>query len=192
MSSIKTQVALLELRSVFNVLAADVEEALAYGRSTPTDFAKRSLFRTYFVQIEGFTTQFRRAAEAIASERTTLLTAEDRVLLPDQKAYLNDRGVARKLESFQPTLPAILFSMRCFGKAHGLVFEPELGGVGYASFKKLVKLRNSLTHPKSASDLALSDEQAAFALEAATWWKKTVLDLMERCRVPQQEWLDSS
>lgn len=58
--------------------------------------------------------------------------------------------------------------MRCFGKTPGLVFEPELGGVGYASFRKFVKLRNSLTHPKSASDLALSDEQAAFALEAAT------------------------
>lgn len=56
MSSIKTQAALLKLRSVFNILAADVEEALAYGRSTPTDFAKRSLFRTYFVQIEGLTT----------------------------------------------------------------------------------------------------------------------------------------
>jgi hypothetical protein len=82
--------------------------------------------------------------------------------------------------------------MRCFGKAHGLVFEPELGGVGYASFKKFVKLRNSLTHPKSASDLALSDEQATFALEAATWWKQTVLDLMERCRVPQSEWFGTS
>lgn len=177
-----------DMKAIFAVLASDVESALAHGRSDPTAFAQRTLFRTYFAQIEGLCCQFRRIALACAEQDSKLLTAEEIMLLREQKYSLNKKGVPVPAAEYNKLLPSMLFSMRCYAKVHGKSFEPDTSVNGWKAMQEFVQVRNGLEHPKSLADLELVDDQLASAVEAAKWWKATVLQLFDVCREADDYW----
>ena len=177
-----------ELKKVFGILAADVEEARRYGQSNPSAFAHRTLFRTYFALIEGLSFQFRRVALACAEAKPGLLTPEEMSLLKEEKYKLNDKGEPEASPEFQRLLPNVLFSMRCYAKVHGATFQPDTRKHGYGAMREFITLRNGLEHPKSAADLAQTDQQIRQAVEAAKWWKANVLRLLDTCREADDYW----
>lgn len=54
--------------------------------------------------------------------------------------------------------------------------------------QEFVQVRNGLEHPKSLADLELDDAQRVSAVEAAKWWKATVLQLFEVCQEADDYW----
>lgn len=105
-----------ELKKVFSILSDDVEEARRYGQNNPSDFAKRTLFRTYFALIEGLSYQFRKVSLTCAESKPNLLTPEEIFLLKEKKCKLNKKGEPDDSPDFQSILPNIIFSMRCYAK----------------------------------------------------------------------------
>jgi hypothetical protein len=177
-----------ELKKVFSILSDDVEEARCYGQNNPSHFAHRTLFRTYFSLIEGLSYQFRRVSLTYAEANPNLLTIEEIFLLKEKKCKLNKKGEADDSFDFQPLLPNILFSMRCYAKIHGATFQPDLGNHGYEAMQEFVALRNGLEHPKSIADLVQTDAQIQQAVEAAQWWKTNVLKLFQVCKEADDYW----
>lgn len=177
-----------DLKKVYNVLAEDVEEARAYGQNNPTGYAHRALFRAAFALIDGLSFRFRTVSLACAEAMPQLLDNAEMSLLREEKYRLSSKGIPEATSEFQKLLPNILFSMRCYAKVHGATFEPELGHHGYESMKKFVAVRNSIEHPKSASDLEHTDGDLRHAMEAMTWWKRQVLRLLETCREADEYW----
>lgn len=177
-----------DLKKVYNVLAEDVEEARAYGQTNPTGYAHRALFRAAFALIDGLSFQFRTVSLACAEAMPQLLENSEVSLLREEKYRLSSMGTPEATPEYQKLLPNILFSMRCYAKVHGVTFEPELGHHGYESMKKFVAVRNSIEHPKAASDLEHTDTDLRHAMEAMTWWKRQVLNLLEFCRESDEYW----
>lgn len=105
-----------ELKKVFRILSDDVEEARRYGQNNPSDFANRTLFRTYFALIEGLSYQFRKVSLTCAEAKPNLLTLEEIFLLKEKKCKLNKKGEPDDSPDFQSILPNIIFSMRCYAK----------------------------------------------------------------------------
>ncbi|HTQ39214.1 MAG TPA: hypothetical protein VMJ32_09300 [Pirellulales bacterium] len=138
-----------ELKKVYNILAEDVEAVRAYGKSNPSPFAHRTLFRTYFALVEGLSYQFRKLALACAEYKPDLFTKEEIILLKEQKFILSNEGEPVTIHAgFQKPLPSILFTMRCCAKAYGASFLPDTNiQIGYTKMKEFITLRNGLTHP---------------------------------------------
>jgi len=159
-----------------------------YGKTDPSPFAHRTLFRSYFALVEGLCYQFRKIALACGEYDNRLLTPEEITLLREQKYSLNKKGIPEPTVEYHRLLPSMLFSMRCYAKVHGASFEPDTSVQGWNSMQAFVQIRNGLEHPKSVADLELNDEQLRSAVEAATWWKATVLRLFEVCRESDEYW----
>lgn len=178
----------VELKKIYYLLAADVEEARRYGQSNPSDFARRTLARTYFALIEGLSFQFRQVALRCGESAPGLLTHEEMTLLRQQKYKLNAKGEPEASPDFQRLLPNMLFSMKCYAKAFGAEFEPDTANHGFGALRDFVAFRNGLEHPKAEADLLPTDVRLRQSIEAATWWKTNVLRLLEACRQADEYW----
>jgi hypothetical protein len=175
------QQAVDELNKTFRILAEDVDESRAYGRENPAPFAHRTLLRTNFAVIEGMTYSFRQVALAAAA-KSDLFSPAEIALLKEESYYLNKKGQVEPRYDWQPLLPSIIFSMRCFARVYGAPFEPDTGDNGWACMSKYKKLRDRLTHPKSSADLQLSDSDLEIAMKATAWFKSTVQNLLKACK----------
>lgn len=169
-----------ELKRVYRVLLDDLEEALTLGRENPTPFAHRTLFRTYFALVEGVGYQLRQVTLATL-QHTHFLTDGELAVLREQRFRLNSKGEPKECENFQAVVPNLLFSIRCYVKNHGATYSPDTGVKGWHSLQEAIKIRDRLTHPKSASGLEVTDEDLQTFAEGAAWWKKTLTDMFAVC-----------
>jgi hypothetical protein len=169
-----------ELKSVFKILNNDLDDALALGKKSPTQFAHRTLFRTYFAYVEGLAFQLRRVTLASLQD-TPLITEGELALLREERYQLNHRGQPEPRENFQQFLPNLLFSIRCYVKNHGADYQPDIGHHGWECIKKAVTVRDRLTHPKSADGLEVTEADNQVFAEAAAWWKRTLLEMFAAC-----------
>jgi hypothetical protein len=169
-----------ELKKVSVVLASDLEEALALGRENPSQFAHRTLFRTYFSYVEGLAFMLRQVTLASLQE-TDFLSQGELALLKEERFQLNHRGQPEARENFQQTLPNLLFSIRCYVKNHGSTYQPDIGHHGWECMKRAVAVRDRITHPKSSEGLEITDADAEIFTEGAAWWKRTLLEMFAAC-----------
>jgi hypothetical protein len=177
-----------QMKRVYSILADDVEAAGTYGRSNPSEFAHRTLFRTYFALIDGLCYNLRRVSLEYSEANPGLLAAEEIMLLREVRYSLNKKGHPEAVPDHSKTLPNILFSLRCYAKVHEARFEPDTSNVGWAAMQEFVKLRNGLEHPKSEHDLVLSEAQILAASNAARWWRQTAVKLFEVCDETYDKW----
>lgn len=158
-----------ELKRVYAILSADLEESRRYGQSNPTAFAHRTLIRTFFALVEGLSYQLRRYALTYADHDASLLSPQEIDKLKEVKSFL-------------PTLQGVIFSIRCFAKVHHAQFEPDCDCAGWQAMQTTVEIRNALTHPKSIAGLEVQESQIEIEEQAAVWWKNTVTQMLESCR----------
>ena len=173
-------VAVNELKRVFVVLVNDLEDSLVLGRKDPTQFAHRTLIRTYFAYVEGLAFQLRQVTLASLKE-TDLLSPGELALLKEERFQLNHRGQPEARENFQQVLPNLLFSIRCYVKNHGATYQPDISHHGWECMKRAVEVRDRLTHPKSAEGLEVTDADLHVFNEGAAWWKKTLIEMFAAC-----------
>ena len=169
-----------ELKRVIMVLNEDLDAALIAGRTDPCQFAHRTLIRTYFAFVEGIAYQLRQVTRA-SLEGTDLLTHGERALLREERFQLNAKGEPETKENYQPMLPNLLFSVRCYVKNHGAIYSPDTGSSGWGSMKRAIAVRDRITHPKSAQGLEISDEDTEHFVRAAEWWKRTLMEMFQAC-----------
>ena len=169
-----------ELKCVYKVLSADLENALQLKREKPTQFACRNLFRTFFAFVEGLTFQFRQVTLASLAE-TNYLTTPELALLREKRFQLDNKGLPVEKENNQSLLPNLLFSVRCYAKNHGAIYQPDTSHNGWESMKKAVAVRDRLTHPKSASGLEVKEEDLECFSAGSEWWEKTLHEMFAAC-----------
>lgn len=176
-----------QLQQVWNILANDLDEILVYGRTNPSPFAHRTLVRTHFALIEGLSFQLRQVTLATLTE-TEFLKPEEIFLLKEERYSLNPLGMPEAKDNFQTFLPSLLFSIRSYLKNHGATYQPDLSHHGWNAMRKAIAIRNRPTHPKSESCLVLSDEDLRNFVDAAAWWKKTLLEMFSACKEADDYW----
>ncbi|MCP5420143.1 MAG: hypothetical protein H6969_06570 [Gammaproteobacteria bacterium] len=166
-----------ELKKSFAIMADDVELVRDMGKSANTPFAQRTLLRTHFAFIEGMSFLLRQVALA----NSEIFTAPELATLREESYALNKKGDIEAKPNFQKPLPLILFTFRSYARIHGAKFNPDTSVHGWECMAKYKAVRDRLTHPKSSDDLSLSDEELRYCMNAAEWFKKTMLDLFACC-----------
>lgn len=172
--------AVAELKQVYSILETDLDNALELWRRDQSQFAHRTLYRTYFAFVEGLAFQLRNVTLASLQD-SDLLNPGELALLREEKFYLDQKGVPKAGRNFQSFLPNLLFSIRCYAKNHGASYEPNTGDAGWVAMRKAVDIRDRLTHPKSAAGLEVAESDAKQLVAAAAWWKRTLLEMFAKC-----------
>ena len=181
--------AVAELKAVWAALSADQDAAVAYGKESNTPYAQRALIRASFALMEGLSYQLR--AVTLASLQSTEFLAESEVaLLREERYTIDEKGMPQTQESFLRFPESLLFSIRMYARNHGAAFEPDVKSSGWQAMRKAAKVRNRVTHPKSAASLELSDQDLTAIQEAAAWWKATMLSMFAACSEADQYWLE--
>lgn len=179
--------AVAQLKDVWKTLNADLDAALAYGRQADTAYAARALVRAHFALVEGLSYQLRQVTIATL-EGTALLTPTELTLLREERHVVDDSGHPKTSEQFLPFPQSLLFSIRCYAKNHGADFQADTKGGGWAAMRKATAIRNRVTHPKSAESLVLSDDDRKVFVDAAAWWKLSMVKMFEACNEADGFW----
>lgn len=155
-----------ELANLFTVAAADIihlRERLSEADS-PTD--RRALVRSVFAFVESML--FALKHEAL--RHSSVFPASEIALLREEAYELADDGQAVTRPARLTLTRNLKFTFAAFAKAWRTKSRLELGDAGWQNFQTALKVRDRLMHPKSISDLDVSDEEIRIVNHASMWF----------------------
>jgi len=173
--------AVRELKNIYATLQADLYEAQELHKASDNQFSRRVLVRAFFAFIEGLAYNLRQVTLASCKELPNVSLGE-LFLLREQMYEIDEKGKMKSpREKFLATGSGFLFSLRMYPKAHGGQYNPQLGDGGWEAFKNALLLRDSITHPKSAEKLEISDNALMNFAQAAEWGKSAIRGMFDAC-----------
>lgn len=174
-----------ELRTEFDHLnkIQDVEDKQGrrytyYGDPARlSQIERRLMVRTAFAFIEGMTYSLKVLALTYKHSNQPLTIAEQ-LYAQEQEPTINQHGVASLRKAKITTLVNIKFAFALLNKAIGGDFILDISGLGWQSVQKAIKVRDRLMHPKQASCVYVSDEEAQAAVISYLWFDQQFFALL--------------
>lgn len=164
-----------------SLLLDDIKSARDFALKEPTQFALRTIYRTSAAYMEGVVYQLRLVCLASLEDIPTIYSPDEVIALREKSIVLTNKGTLEEKDSFQKLKPSILFLFSCFAKLHNIKFIPDTSDHRWESLGKFIELRNSLMHPKSASDIEIDDFKNKVSVEAVSWFQDNLKNLYRKC-----------
>ena len=187
---------LKEYNAVIGILGGDAKRAEDEWRRDPTSqFHRRTYVRAGFAYIEGHVYRLKQLILSLDNHKLglqsqrggapspnapavlTVLTGGDRLILEEQSFDVDDKGNSYAKQAFVRLDKNIKFAFRTFAKATDIPFKLDLETAGWRAFQKATEVRNRITHPKSISDLSISDTEIDTVHNGFVWY----LNSANRC-----------
>lgn len=171
-----------ELSQLFYLLKQDVIELHEFGKKNETDQAwRRSLYRAVFSWIEGVVYQIKQVAiYTQGGFYQAGFSPEDLIFLKEESYFLKENGkVKTRYNNFSEIDKNLRFAFLKIVEGFNISTKLEVEGNGWEQFKKAVKIRNQLTHPKSLEDLTVTDEQMIILIDTASWFDTQISKLIK-------------
>ncbi len=147
---------------------------------TPADFTqieRRTLIRTAFAVIEGFVFAMKTGVST-KMDRTGITHGEQQYL-EEVNYELNSDGALRESAARIPFLTNVRFMFRTYAKAFALDYQLPVDGSGWQALQRAVKVRDRLTHPKTITQLRVSDDDFRDVVEAKQWLEGEITRMVE-------------
>ncbi|MEY2488781.1 MAG: hypothetical protein QOC70_723 [Verrucomicrobiota bacterium] len=156
-----------QLISLYETLLDDVSVCMKQEDSPAN---RRSFVRAVFAFVEGCTFRFKLLALSFETRRNNSLSVGEISVLSGQAFSVDDNGNVRvRRLQISPSANlqlATRLAARCFDVDTP---KPAESKVGWNRFHKAVKLRNRITHPNTASELAVSEAELQLVNHAFRW-----------------------
>ncbi|MBE2263877.1 MAG: hypothetical protein IAE92_14110 [Burkholderiaceae bacterium] len=179
--------AVAQLQQTWEILNADLDAAVKYGRLDNTPYAQRALVRAFFAAVEGLSFQMRQVTLASLAG-TEFITEQEVQLLREVRHSLDEKGHPKETPVFLPFPESLLFSLSIYAKNHGAVFEVDKSQQGWQALRQATKVRNNVTHPKTPESLTLTSVDLQALMNASRWWQATLLSLFKACNEADEYW----
>jgi len=112
------------------------------------------------------------------------LSEQETSAIFEKSFYIDEGGLAKERPNYIEPARNLKFSLRVFAKTHELDYENIYYGKGWEAYRMGLQIRNRLTHPKSSSDLFVSEEEHRILEEVFDWFFGTIIFLgMDRTRI---------
>lgn len=160
-------------------LESDVVRAEALVTAEPKDdFARRTLVRTVFAEVEGLCASAIDWSRYYASEtsvfKESYTLAERSFLATRQVAKLNQRGEAEWQPTTYPTTKqTIRFALSLVGRRAATQPAIDYGDGGWEALCKGMAVRDRLMHPQTVDHVSVSDDDLAYMRRGRTWFIDT-------------------
>jgi hypothetical protein len=155
---------------------ADLREAHRELKEQDTPFRRRGYVRTVFACIDGFVAAMRQTAVLHPDK----FDPEELILLRETAPVIGSKGKISQIRNKTSLRDALPFSFNSYMKAHGA--QATLAGdKEWDNFLEGIRIRDRVTHPKSAADFDVSDADLE-CMEHITEWlmNSTVEGMMEK------------
>jgi hypothetical protein len=93
---------------------------------------------------------------------------------------------------FLPFRENLKETLKVFVKAHGVLMEIKYDEAGFKDLHEMFKLRNRLMHPKTLSDVGVSDEALNGSIRGFNWFDAQGVKIMAECKKEQVSALTST
>lgn len=159
--------AIEQFQKLLLALINDVERCRSILAVWPTPFSFRIYAHATFALFEGSARGLKQASLALDGFNTDLGNLS--FFTQKQMSELNRDNLA--------IADNMKLGLKCFAKAMGQEEKIDLAGSDWENFRKAVKLRNQLIHPKSAESLDVSQDQMDAFIQTVQWFQGTVTSI---------------
>lgn len=158
---------------VIAMLEEDVFECERLLSVTDSQFNRRCLIRSTFAYFEGTCDLIRKKTEAIMHSQHLKggkkLNISRIILLRSSSFRITEKGDLKEEEQRQPYKNYMAFTLRSFAEESGIVDNLFIDD-GWEKLQKSIKVRHRITHPKTDSELSITDEEIANLRKAKEWF----------------------
>ncbi|MGE3771159.1 MAG: hypothetical protein AB7G06_09445 [Bdellovibrionales bacterium] len=164
--------------SFIHVIVGDVVNTQKRLKRSKSSTIKRDLVRATFAAIEGslfiLKNGLKTYIEAFKPRTPHLLS-----VLDEETWFVNDKGDISKAKKFVPITNQIKLIAKVLSQH---LPKQDYEHIGYKSLVESIDVRNRLTHPKSLSDLNVSDAEVRSCNAALFWVLAFVMESQETIR----------
>lgn len=165
-----------ELSETFlQVLVADVIRSLERGPDTQSD--RRDLMRASFAAIEGLVWVYRKHVEGVAGDSDEM-SPITKMAFSDLTYRVTEKGVIEHQTRFTTMTAMIKFTTN-EAKKLSPKLKVDFGVQGWTDLLAFIAIRNRITHPKTLTELRISDDDLKIAMSALFWVLNLVGDVMQ-------------
>jgi hypothetical protein len=157
-------------------ISDDLERAERDSVFNDDSYSRRNYIRVLFACINLGIYLLKRTVLVAASSKSDPLTFAELVLLREQTFSLEKNGEVRMRNKFLGLAENLRFTTRCVEKGFGISLTFDSGGKGWDAFKRAIKIRDRITHPKTYQDLDVTDEEIELAKRVGTWFSEFLTD----------------
>lgn len=161
----------------FGILSHDVVICWERIEVADTQATRRDLIRTMFAAIEGYVWEYRAFVKSIVNDIGTIPPIME-LALTETSYSVNDQG---RLEEHIRPIPvtSMIRLVTKLAEEHCPELKTDFSNAGWSNLKQTIKIRNRITHPKSASDLEVTPEDIAISQAGFFWLLALIADVME-------------
>ena len=161
------------------VLATDAKFAITL-RATAGDTpeARRAYVRSAFAFAEGMTHAFKRFALAVHADKASLFSEAEVAMLRGVTYELEDSGDAVTRSKYLRFAPNIRLALRAFSRAQGCPDPIDFSTAGWQALREGARIRNRLMHPRTPTDLEVSDADLELVDQGIRWFQSETGRLM--------------
>ena len=157
-------------------LIKDVEAACKNCQADRSQFNRRTVVRTMFASLEAMTFGLKQSILKMAPRS---LSPADVALLQEETYTLDNKGEVQAQPKYLQLEFNFRYAVKKFAEVFELNMELDCGGNEWRVLREAVKTRNRITHPKSAHDCHVSDDDLDKLELGYNWAGNTIL----RCYV---------
>jgi hypothetical protein len=166
-----------EFQAVHQELDRDFLTYMLRTADDDSQLWKRAVARSLFAHVEAVTFHLKRLAYHSHRVLGIVLTTEELAALEELEFQIDDTGEVNRHIKRIPALRNLRFAFKVFSKVHQLDWSPDFGGKGWDSFKKALKIRDRITHPRTQADISIAVDDFEAIKAAQVWWRNTLNDL---------------
>ncbi len=153
-------------------------------------YSRRQFVRSAFAFMEGLTYSMKQHALGFCADGLYEFSTGELSLLQEQAWELDDNGAVKGRSANLSFARNIRFSFAALGRSIGDSFSPSYGDSGWEALQKAAKVRNRLMHPKSASDLDVSNDDIEIVGRGLRWFQRNFVRLCRAVADRAEEYAD--
>ena len=106
------------------------------------------------------------------------MAIDEYAMLSEATYELKDNGEVKTQPKFLKLPANLRFTMQVCNKMFGSTIDLEVTSAPWANFKKMIAIRNRITHPKSVDDLKISDPEIEMCKRVVGWFNRTIANFV--------------
>ena len=160
-----------------NLLWEDARFCIQFVKKGDNDqFWRRTFVRNIFVLFEASSYGLKRVSMHLSQTLKVDFSPAELAMLREERYVLGKEGNAiTQSGNFQAFIPNLKFAFKSFAKACGLDISLNVSGIPLNHF---AQLRNRITHPKSLSELTITDEEIQVSETVGRWFWNEISALL--------------
>jgi hypothetical protein len=156
-------------------LLEDAHDAETLLDEKATQFFRRAYIRSIFASIEGTVWLIKQVCLKAKPHRGhRLIGVAEYALLTDQSYELKNNGEPSVQTKYLKLPDNLRFTAKVVQRLFGARLELGVGTTKWDDFLKAVRIRNRITHPKTAEELTITDDEISLCKEVSSWFNELV------------------